>query len=134
LNYDVPRRNEFWSSMYRISASLMKKTFRFKESIGHNYNNTKRKIKNHHDSIVRLQQMDDQIAFYSITEISCKCGETDIANSMYKCDIPCSHRFHLIQKFPKLPDLINLKFFGNTEKLEFEYEATSLATRLLEKK
>ena len=77
--------------------------------------------------------MDDQITFYSITEINCKCGETDTANSMYRCDIPCSHRFHLIQKFPKLTDLINLKIFGNTEKLEFEYEATSLTTRLLER-
>ena len=47
---------------------------------------------------------------------------------MYRCDIPCSHRFHIIKKFPKLPDFINLKISGNTANLEFEYEEQPVIT------
>ena len=133
LNEDIPRRNEFWNSLYRIIASLMKKTFRFKESIEHNYNNTKRRIKSHHDSIVRLQEMDSQMKFYSTSEANCECGETAIESAMYRCNIPCSHQFHIVQKFPQLPEFIDLKIFGNTEKLEFEYEEKPAVTQELEK-
>lgn len=126
LNEDIPRRNEFWSSLYRTITALMNKTFRFKESLIHNFNNTKRRVKNHYDSIIRLHQMDAQIRFYSTTKESCECGDTSLESAMFRCDIPCCHQFHLVQSFPSLPEFIQLKIDGSIDKLDFEYEGKNV--------
>lgn len=36
-----------------------------------------------------------ECVFYNTTVEKCECGETILYCSMYRCDIPCSHRFFM---------------------------------------
>ena len=119
LNDETPRRNDFWSSLYRLAKSLLNNDFNLNEKIKHSYNNQIRKTRNREKRLPK-EEMEKEIRFYATTENACQCGETALLSSMLHIDIPCSHRLHLGAHVPELPD-IDLKLVPCTNECVFRY-------------
>ena len=119
LNSLTPRRNEFWSSLYRITTSLLNNDFKLNEKIRSSYNNQIRKTRNREKQLPK-ERMDAEMRFYKTTKDTCKCGETSLLSSMLNIDIPCSHRIHFGAQFPELPK-IDLKLVPCTKECVFKY-------------
>lgn len=119
LNERLPRRNDFWPSLYRIVTSIIQREFSFKEHLKHSYSRIKRLIK-HRAKTLDKDIMMEQIRFYETTIDSCNCGETLLESSLYRINIPCSHMVCLGASFPSLPD-VNLNLNTEQTKCTFEY-------------
>ena len=133
LNEDVPRRNEFWSSLFRIITSMMKKTFNYKESVHHNYQYTKRKIKAHNARLKNSKTLQSQMVHYETTEEKCQCGDSDLESALFRCNIPCCHRLEIVHEFPDLSDQIELQLTSNTDKITLEIDYRPRNIQVIEK-
>jgi hypothetical protein len=92
LNEETPRRNLFYSSLYRIAKMISKKTVEFKDELLKNFQGANRR------SIRRLKficlrQMQIEMEFYNTSECYCECGGTMHYSMMYRVQIPCSHLY-----------------------------------------
>ena len=119
LNESIPRRNDFWPSLYRIVSSIIQREFSFRDHLKHSYSRTKRLIKQRVKSL-DVNIMKEQIKFYESTIDSCKCGETLLESSLYRINIPCSHMVYLGASFPSIPDVC-LNIHTEQTKCSFEY-------------
>ena len=119
LNAATPRKNDFWSSMNRITTSLLKKDFHMDGRIKNVYNNEKRRVSNRVKMVSR-EIFEKELDFYKPKIEECTCGETALVSSMLRLDIPCSHRVFLGAKFPELPK-INLILTPSMKGCKFKY-------------
>ena len=101
LNEATPRNNLFFSSVYRLIMAINTQIKQFEEKLHHNFNKIIRDIKRKGSN----PHIDDECNFYNTQIDSCECGETTLYSNMYRCDVPCSHRYHLGASFPSSPDV-----------------------------
>ena len=103
LNSKIPRRNDFWTSLNRLTSSLTKSDFHFKDRVKQVYNNTRRSV---NKKVARLsnERMQYECSCYKTTVDKCLCGETIFESTLLKINIPCSHRVSKGATFPELPD------------------------------
>ena len=123
LNSQIPRRNNFWSAMLRLTKYVLRKEYGFNESLIRNYQREKRIIKKtakDNSSII-----DKQIQYYNTTPDKCECGETSLLSKMFRVKIACSHIFSITNTFAELPD-IKLETKKNANDLKLHYEITKL--------
>ena len=106
LNKKTPRRNNFWSSLYRVISNLTKQNHLYKEKVMHNYNHVIRKTKNRAKNIPK-ERMKNEMLFYRTTLNNCNCSENKVVSSQLGFQVPCSHQLQLktFNGFPKLPDI-----------------------------
>ena len=102
LNELTPRRNYFYSSLYRLIMTVMSQIHSFNAKMHHNYRILTCEIKNSSQSDSHINE---KCQFYNSNLESCDCGETVLQSNMFKCDIPCSHRIHLGAQFPSIDDI-----------------------------
>lgn len=128
LNATIPRRNSFYSSIKRLIDEIIQRTDNFFTNFQQNYKRYQRKIKNiiksTPDEIIALLIHDYET---KIDDQTCKCGESILISSTLDAHIPCSHLYHLGDKFPDIdPPEITLK---NTfqDHLVFEYDINTIA-------
>ena len=119
LNSLLPRRNEFWSSLYRLVKSIADKDFRFKEMLIHNYQRIKRNVK-YRAKNTPFDIMNQEREYFATTLDSCKCGETKHQSALLRINIPCSHMYSLGALFPPAPD-INLVLKSQWSECIFKY-------------
>ena len=109
INESCPRRNTFFSSMYRLISEMETKYQNISQRIKHNYNYTKNstmKMLQNTD----LTEMQKMISFYQTENGHCTCGQNKLQSSNYKIDIPCVHRLAIGDQFPiLLPLFLNLQ-------------------------
>lgn len=123
LNALVPRRNSFFSSIQRLIEETLYRTLNLETNFKNNYSRFKKKIKNIAKSTPDLV-MKSMIADYGtdINEKVCHCGQSILMSSMMDIHLPCSHLYHIGEKFPSIqtPELdLKNTFLGN---LVFEYK------------
>lgn len=104
LNAKLPRRNEFWLSLYRLVESTTSKDLNFNARFRANYNRIKR-ITFRRLNETNRNLLESESMFFSTTEHSCNCGETTLESSMLRIDLPCSHRLLKNAEYPDLPDV-----------------------------
>lgn len=92
LNEATPRNNCFWPSLHRIIMAINFQIHRFNDKLHHNFNKFVRDIKR---KIFHNPSISEECTFYETTINKCQCGETILYSSMYRRDIPCSHRLFL---------------------------------------
>ena len=119
LNAKLPRRNEFWSSLFRLAKTVIKKDFKFNEMMHNNYAKLKRNIK-YRVRKYAGQYISEEIAKFKTTIGSCLCGETKLYSSIFEIEIPCSHMVTLCAKFPLLPN-VELTLNSQWKECIFEY-------------
>ena len=118
LNACIPRRNEFWPSLFRLVKHITSKMYSYNELMKHTYQRIKRNIK------FRCKKIGDEgihieIMFFGSTIEECQCGETIHESSLLRIEIPCSHRYFLGAKFPALPN-VELTLKSQWDKAIFE--------------
>ncbi|KAK8870441.1 hypothetical protein M9Y10_008323 [Tritrichomonas musculus] len=132
LNKKMPRRNNFWMSLFRIIRSLSFKNQSLNQMYRHNFYFTK------HITLEKAQstsqrEMESMIAFYKTTIDHCECGENKLVSSIINVNIPCSHRCYLGCTFP-LPNELIFSFEQQWKKLEVEYNLIEFDDEPFEKK
>ena len=91
LNESLPRRNNFWASLFRlIKLCSIDKTY-LQKKIKHNFNRAK------YNSVCRLkalsdEEMNDECIYYNTTVDQCECTEQLINSKLHRIPILCSHR------------------------------------------
>ena len=120
MNHRTPRRNTFYSSIYRIYNELTAKYSNLADRILHNYNYLKNKsLKKAH--LIKSEDLISMCAHYKTTSETCLCSENKVESSNYKLDLPCFHRIFMGTRFEPLPD-INLTFSENYKGVIVERE------------
>ena len=108
LNSQIPRRNNFWSAMLRLTKYVLRKEYGFNESLIRNYQREKRIIKKtakDNSSII-----DKQIQYYNTTPDKCECGETSLLSKMFRVKIACSHIFSITNTFAELMQILLMDY------------------------
>lgn len=119
LNSSIPRRNDFWPSLLRLTHAMTTKTFEFNDAMKRNYKRIRRNIKRRCRTL-NPETMEEEKAFYETTETSCKCGETALESAMFRISIPCSHQLSLGVAFPDLSD-VKLNLENKWNECEFSF-------------
>lgn len=122
LNKRSPRRNMFFSALYRIILELNNKYDQINERIQHNYRYTKNSTLNSQTKISNEEMM-NQMTFYETSIYLCNCGQNKLEASNYKIDIPCMHRLAYGAVFQNFP-IININFIPKYPNLKIYYEFT----------
>ena len=122
LNKRSPRRNTFFSALYRIISELNNKYDQINERIQHNYRYTKNSTLNSQTKISNEEMM-NQMTFYETSIDRCNCGQNKLEASNYKIDIPCMHRLAYGAVFQDFP-IINLDFSPKYPNLKIDHEFT----------
>ena len=128
LNENTPRRNCFFSSIYRLIMSIMTQIHNFNDKMHHNYRKVKCDVKKNKEIELHIEE---KCNFYKTKLHSCNCGETVLYSNMFKCDIPCSHRLYLGAQFPEIPD-INFDFQNQFNELILDIQDDEKATKKIE--
>ena len=119
LNRNIPRRNNFFHAIYKISKCLIKKAESTNENIKQNYNSEKRKTVSRMIS-TNQTRLENEVRFYKTTKDSCTCNENKLNSALLGIDMPCRHRYHLGVQFPNCPESkVPLEISHN--KLSIEY-------------
>lgn len=102
LNEATPRNNMFYNSIFRLIMFINTSIRQFNEKFQHNvqrlFRDIKKKMKNN-------PNIGSECVFYDTTLDRCECGVTILYTSMYRCDIPCSHRLFLGAVFPQIEEI-----------------------------
>ena len=105
INHKMPRRNSFYSALFRIFTELNFKYQNINKSIINNYNYIKRKTNSNLKQKIDMNKIDSMCLFYETDESKCLCGENKLESSNYQIDIPCIHRLHKGAEFPPVPQI-----------------------------
>ena len=103
LNEITPRRNCFFTSIYRLIMSIMSQIHNFNMKMHHNYRQVICDVKK---TKAKELHFEEKCHFYTTKLHSCNCGETVLYTNMFKVDVPCSHRLYLGALFPDIKDII----------------------------
>jgi hypothetical protein len=90
LNAQIPRRNDFYTSLTRLMRFIITKTHNFKPAYRTNLNKAIKKVSDRCAPFY-APIIEKEILQYNSTKKSCSCGETKLINSMMRVDIPCPH-------------------------------------------
>lgn len=104
-NKMIPRNNNFYAALCRLSLNLMRHNKEYAKRINHNYNFLKRRIKKQLKCIEGKTLL-REINFYEATTDSCNCSSTKLESAQLGFNIPCIHQLSLMtpQVFPDLPE------------------------------
>lgn len=92
----------FYHSIYRLIIFINSSIRQFGEKFHHNVQRCFKEIKKRLESNPNIGS---ECVFYNTSVDECECGETVLYSSMYRCDIPCSHRIFLGAQFPKIDNI-----------------------------
>ena len=106
LNDNTPRRNTFFTAIYRIVYSLNKQNKEYQRKISHNYNYQIKRTKDE----MKLKdpiRIKSEIQFYKTTNLYCNCSSNKLISKQLGINIPCCHQLSLPfpTAIPKLPEI-----------------------------
>lgn len=120
LNEKITRRNDFYTSLVRLTKFTVSKAHNFEHAFQTNFARTKRAISRRNTEFY-WPIIDKEIVQYHTTLERCECGETKLLSSMMRIDIPCSHQLRIGKEFPECP-VIKLEISNNFKELKVKYE------------
>jgi hypothetical protein len=92
FNGKTPRFNAFWGSLHGLREAIMQKIEKFTDGMRYNHKYEGLRVQRRFISMP-WTRMDRDITFFLITDGTCLCCETVMANEMYRVDCPCGHHF-----------------------------------------
>jgi hypothetical protein len=102
LNEVTPRYKKFWPAMHRLVEMFTRKIAncaqRFRYNILCEMRRALRRCR-----AVPYDRMEREIGFFETTLESCRCGETCLAERMYRMEGRCSHHLALEPVPPVIP-------------------------------
>ncbi|KAK8854278.1 hypothetical protein M9Y10_016837 [Tritrichomonas musculus] len=121
INRKTPRRNTFYSPLFRTFLCLNSKFESINKKLCHNYNYTRIKTLRQKQSL-NNEEMINQCLFYQTTKDNCSCGQNKLESELYNIDIPCIHRLFNGASFKDLSQLsLNLEYQFNELLIDHEF-------------